>query len=130
MAIDIGRIREYRERWQAVADRETEERRQESIYLRWRQLNAILCLAMGLGWTPTCRDEEEVAKVRRRWAVLKGADEDVAIAHRPTDLDDIQVIVENHPFLDKKRIRRWVKSFAEALGMPELWEDIAPWMEW
>jgi hypothetical protein len=77
MAIDIGRIREYRERWQAVADRETEERRQESIYLRWRQLNAILCLAMGLGWTPTCRDEEEVAKVRRRWAVLKGADEDV-----------------------------------------------------
>lgn len=76
MAMDVGRIREYRGRWQAVAAREAEERRQESIYLRWRQLNAILCLAMGLGWTLTGRDEEGVTQVRRRWALLKGADDD------------------------------------------------------
>ena len=25
------------------------------------------------------------------------------------------------------RIERWVKAFAEALDMPELWDDIAPW---
>lgn len=52
-----------------------------------------------------------------------------AVAHRPTDLEDIRVIIENHPYLDRERIRRWVKAFAEALEMPELWEDIVPWLE-
>jgi hypothetical protein len=28
--------------------------------------------------------------------------------------------------LDRTRIERWVREFAEALEMPELWEDIAP----
>ncbi|MEZ4866715.1 MAG: hypothetical protein R3C14_35675 [Caldilineaceae bacterium] len=31
----------------------------------------------------------------------------------------------SHPKLDWKRIQFWVQQFAEALEMPELWQDIA-----
>jgi hypothetical protein len=48
-----------------------------------------------------------------------------AVAHRPKDLLDIQAIIESHPDLDRERIRGWVTEFAQALEMPELWEDIA-----
>jgi hypothetical protein len=48
-----------------------------------------------------------------------------AVAHRPKDLLDIQAIIETHPSLDKERIRYWVGEFAQALEMPELWDDVA-----
>lgn len=48
-----------------------------------------------------------------------------AVAHRPKDLIDIQSIAELYPELDKKRIKYWVKQFAELLEMPEIWTDIA-----
>jgi len=48
-----------------------------------------------------------------------------AVAHRPQDLLDIQSIVSAHPNLDRARTERWVRSFAEALDMPELWDDIS-----
>ncbi|MBN1889932.1 MAG: nucleotidyltransferase [Thermoflexales bacterium] len=48
-----------------------------------------------------------------------------AVAHRPKDLLDIQAILETQPNLDKDRIRYWVREFAQALEMPELWDDIA-----
>ena len=48
-----------------------------------------------------------------------------AVAHRPKDLLDIQSIIETHTNLDKERIRYWVGEFAQALEMPELWDDIA-----
>ena len=51
-----------------------------------------------------------------------------AVAHRPQDLLDIQAIIESHPDLDRERIRYWVGEFARFLEMPELWEDIAPWL--
>lgn len=51
-----------------------------------------------------------------------------AVAHRPKDLLDIQAILESHPDLDRERVRRWVSEFAEALQMPELWDDIARWL--
>lgn len=51
-----------------------------------------------------------------------------AVAHRPQDLLDIQAIVESHPVLDRERIRHWVQEFAQALEMPELWDDIAAWL--
>lgn len=51
-----------------------------------------------------------------------------AVAHRPKDLLDIQSIVDANPDLDRKRIENWVKQFAEALDMPELWEDISGWL--
>lgn len=48
-----------------------------------------------------------------------------AVAHRPRDLEDIQGIIDSNSRLDKSRIEAWVRQFAEALEMPELWEDIA-----
>jgi hypothetical protein len=30
-----------------------------------------------------------------------------------------------HPDLDWRRIEHWVRQFAEALEMPELWTDLA-----
>jgi hypothetical protein len=48
-----------------------------------------------------------------------------AVAHRPKDLLDIQAIIESHPDLDRERIKYWVREFGQALGMPELWDDIA-----
>lgn len=52
-----------------------------------------------------------------------------AVAHRPKDLLDIQAIIEGHPNLDRKRIERWVREFARLLEMPEVWDDIAPWLQ-
>jgi len=50
-----------------------------------------------------------------------------AVAHRPVDMMDIQAIIESHPELDRERIKDWVDQFAQALEMPELWDDIAGW---
>ncbi len=47
-----------------------------------------------------------------------------AIAHRPKDLQDIQIIADKYPNLDKARIENWVKDFAEVLEMPDLWKQI------
>ena len=51
-----------------------------------------------------------------------------AVAHRSKDLLDIQEIIDQHPDVDRGRIRSWVKQFAEALEMPEVWEDIAGYL--
>ena len=47
-----------------------------------------------------------------------------SVAHRPKDLEDIRTIVDNHPDLDIKRIKQWVKAFGEILDMPDLWNQI------
>lgn len=52
-----------------------------------------------------------------------------AVAHRPQDLLDIRAVVESHPDLDRKRVEQWVHEFARRLEMPELWDDIAPWLQ-
>ena len=52
-----------------------------------------------------------------------------AVAHRPKDLLDIQGIIRNHPHLDQERIQDWVRQFGDLLERPELWEDIANWLE-
>ena len=67
-------MRQFRERWQAVAAIEREEQRGASVALRWQQLNAILRLAMGLGLP--MREQSEEKAVRQRWAKLKGAHHD------------------------------------------------------
>jgi hypothetical protein len=51
-----------------------------------------------------------------------------AVAQRPKDLLDIQAIIQSHPDLDRERIKYWVREFAQALEMPELWDDIAAWL--
>ncbi len=47
-----------------------------------------------------------------------------AIAHRPRDIADIESILDAHPKLDLRRVRRWVKEFSKAVGMPEILEDL------
>jgi hypothetical protein len=43
-----------------------------------------------------------------------------ALARRPRDRADIEAILDTHPRLDVKRIRRVVGDFANALDMPDL----------
>lgn len=47
-----------------------------------------------------------------------------AVAHRQRDLIDIEAILDAHPNLNLKRIRRWVKEFSAALEMPEILKDL------
>lgn len=47
-----------------------------------------------------------------------------AIAHRPKDLVDIRTIADKYQDLDRERIEKWVKSFGEALELPDLWNQI------
>ncbi len=47
-----------------------------------------------------------------------------AVAHRPKDMEDIRSIAEKQSSLDRKRIEYWVKSFADVLEMPDLWQQI------
>jgi hypothetical protein len=51
-----------------------------------------------------------------------------AVSHRMKDLQDIYDIIQTNPGLDRERIRGWLQEFAMVLEMPELWEDIAPWL--
>ena len=47
-----------------------------------------------------------------------------AVAHRPRDLGDIEAVLDAHPKLDRQRIRRWVREFSMALGMPDVLSDL------
>jgi len=47
-----------------------------------------------------------------------------AVAHRPKVLLDIQTVFISNPNIDKRRIESWVHHFAEALEMPEIWDDL------
>jgi hypothetical protein len=47
-----------------------------------------------------------------------------AVAHRERDLLDIEGLLAAHPKLDVRRVRRWVRIFADALEMPELYDDL------
>lgn len=47
-----------------------------------------------------------------------------AVAHRPRDLVDAEAIMEAHPRLDRRRVRSWVRQFAEALETPEILVDL------
>jgi hypothetical protein len=47
-----------------------------------------------------------------------------AVAHRPRDLGDIEAVLDTHPELDAQRVRRWVREFSMALGMPDLLTDL------
>lgn len=47
-----------------------------------------------------------------------------AIAHRPKDLEDIRTIADKYPNLDRNRIEEWLRSFGDALELPDLWDQI------
>jgi predicted nucleotidyltransferase len=47
-----------------------------------------------------------------------------AVANRPKDIADIELIVDVRKRLDLRRIRYWVVQFADALEMPEIMENV------
>jgi hypothetical protein len=61
-------VKAYRDRWKAVAEIERQELQTASLELRWRQLNAVVGLAIGMGIFKSADDEIEVFQ---RWAKLK-----------------------------------------------------------
>ena len=67
--LDSQLAKQFRDRWQAVAVVEMQEQRAASVGLRWRQLNAVWQLALGMGLQPEPDDTESL--VRERWARLK-----------------------------------------------------------
>ena len=52
-------MRDYVDRWKAVAEIEQQEAASASIDLRWQQLNAIVGLAIGLGILKADPSEQE-----------------------------------------------------------------------
>jgi hypothetical protein len=48
-----------------------------------------------------------------------------AIAHRERDLQDIDGLLAAHPDLDVRRVRRWVRVFADALEMPDVYHEVS-----
>jgi hypothetical protein len=47
-----------------------------------------------------------------------------AVAHRDRDLLDIEGLLAVHLDLDLRRVRRWVRTFADALETPQLYDDL------
>jgi len=52
-----------------------------------------------------------------------------AVAHRPRDMADIESIAAINSDLDRDRIRRWVREFAEVLEMPEILADLESFIQ-
>jgi hypothetical protein len=55
-------------RWQAVAEVERQELQTTTLALRWKQLNAIIGMAIGLGINKPSENEIEVFQ---KWTKLK-----------------------------------------------------------
>ena len=47
-----------------------------------------------------------------------------AVAHRPRDAGDIEGVLTANPTLDRERVRRYVREFADALEDPSVLEDL------
>jgi hypothetical protein len=47
-----------------------------------------------------------------------------AVARRPQDLRDIEGLLDAHPDADIGFVRLWVREFASALSMPEMYQDL------
>jgi hypothetical protein len=47
-----------------------------------------------------------------------------AVARRPRDIADIEALLDVHPKLNLRRVRRWVREFSAALGMPDILRDL------
>ena len=46
------------------------------------------------------------------------------IAHREQDMADIRAVAEVYPDLDRRRVRHWLKQYADLLDSPDIWEDV------
>jgi hypothetical protein len=113
-----------------IVDAEQFARRNRMVLLR--HMESGVSVDVSLGMLPF--EEEVVARSSMHQigdiALRLPTPEDLivlkAVAHRPKDLLDIAEVLRHHPDLDRARIERWVREFAAALEMPELWADIAP----
>lgn len=47
-----------------------------------------------------------------------------ALARRARDVADIESLLDTHPTLDRRRIRRWVREFSRVLSMPDIESDL------
>ncbi len=56
--------------------------------------------------------------------MAKKAKIELPVAHRDRDLLDIEGLLVAHPGLDVRRVHRWVKVFADAFDMPEIYDDL------
>lgn len=65
--LDRASLIAHRQRWQAVAERETAEYQSSNITERWGQLNALLRLAINLNIVP---QEQDMDEGRQRWHML------------------------------------------------------------
>ncbi len=72
-------LKAYIARWQAVAEIEQRELQTASLELRWRQLNAVIGMALGLG---IFNSDESEAEIHQRWANLK--EKLASNQHQPT----------------------------------------------
>jgi hypothetical protein len=69
--MDKRLMREFRERYQAVADTEIREQQAATVAERWQQLNSLWRMAVGLG-LPLTHNHDDDEAVYLRWAKLKG----------------------------------------------------------
>lgn len=68
--MDPELAKQYRARWQAVAEIEAEERRRATLTDRWHQLTAIVQMALDLGLDLSAQSDDDHI-VWERWARLK-----------------------------------------------------------
>lgn len=61
-------IKAFCTRWRAVAEIERQELQTTSLATRWKQLNAVIGMAISLGVNQPAENENEVFK---KWAKLK-----------------------------------------------------------
>ena len=51
------------------------------------------------------------------------------IAHRPQDMIDVKAILQSYPQLDRRRIKKCVKEFSDALENPGILLDLKKLMK-
>jgi hypothetical protein len=70
--VDTKALKEYRDRWNAVADIERNELQRTSLDKRWRQLNLLFHFARKLSAGKKFQHEDrDLVAVRERWHKLK-----------------------------------------------------------
>ncbi|MFN8489041.1 MAG: hypothetical protein U0350_15750 [Caldilineaceae bacterium] len=69
--MDKNLLKEYRARWEAVAEIEKQERQNTTVEQRWRKFIGIMRMARELGLKKS-ENKAELEVVRQRWRKLKG----------------------------------------------------------
>lgn len=115
-----------------IADAQGFAHRHRVLLLRHQESGINVDISLGMLPFEVAAVERSVLYEIGPIAIRLPAPEDLiifkAVAHRPQDLLDIQTLIASHPDLDRNHIERWVRDFAQLLEMPEIWDDIAPWL--